>query len=171
MPSVQIIAVTTAEIGASGPIKKIYAVGLETAALALDEIEKRLKPGETANWLDTRKPQPGSRRSPPDLASVCRLSGKRASAFRYPQGKAMGGRNPSTRQRFRVQPLEPSMTDQPKSSADPARKRLLVGGADAGRSLQPDDISPAAVCLASDAAAMAAGANYEVTGGDSAKDI
>jgi hypothetical protein len=54
MPAVQIIAVTTAEIGASGPIKKIYAVGLETAALALDEIEKRLKPGETANWLDTR---------------------------------------------------------------------------------------------------------------------
>jgi NAD(P)-dependent dehydrogenase (short-subunit alcohol dehydrogenase family) len=37
--------------------------------------------------------------------------------------------------------------------------------------LQPDDISPAAVFLASDAAAMVTGANYEVTGGDSAKDI
>lgn len=37
--------------------------------------------------------------------------------------------------------------------------------------LQPDDISPAAVFLASDAAAMITGAEYEVTGGDSAKDI
>ena len=37
--------------------------------------------------------------------------------------------------------------------------------------LQPDDISPAAVFLASDAAAMVTGADYEVTGGDSAKDV
>ncbi|NOG69840.1 SDR family NAD(P)-dependent oxidoreductase [Roseicella sp. DB1501] len=37
--------------------------------------------------------------------------------------------------------------------------------------LQPDDISPAAVFLASEAAAMVTGAAYEVTGGDSAKDI
>ena len=37
--------------------------------------------------------------------------------------------------------------------------------------LQPDDISPAAVFLASDAANMVLGAEYEVTGGDSAKDI
>ena len=36
--------------------------------------------------------------------------------------------------------------------------------------LQPDDISPAAVFLASDAAAMVTGAEYEVTGGDSAKE-
>jgi NAD(P)-dependent dehydrogenase (short-subunit alcohol dehydrogenase family) len=36
---------------------------------------------------------------------------------------------------------------------------------------QPDDISPAAVFLASDAANMVTGAEYEVTGGDSAKDI
>jgi NAD(P)-dependent dehydrogenase (short-subunit alcohol dehydrogenase family) len=35
--------------------------------------------------------------------------------------------------------------------------------------LQPDDISPVAVFLASDAAAMVTGADYEVTGGDSAK--
>jgi NAD(P)-dependent dehydrogenase (short-subunit alcohol dehydrogenase family) len=35
---------------------------------------------------------------------------------------------------------------------------------------QPEDISPAAVFLASDAAAMVTGAEYEVTGGDSAKD-
>ncbi|MBV8971224.1 MAG: mycofactocin-coupled SDR family oxidoreductase [Sphingomonadaceae bacterium] len=35
--------------------------------------------------------------------------------------------------------------------------------------LQPDDISPIAVFLASDASAMATGANFEVTGGDSAK--
>jgi NAD(P)-dependent dehydrogenase (short-subunit alcohol dehydrogenase family) len=37
--------------------------------------------------------------------------------------------------------------------------------------LQPDDISPVAVFLASDAAAMVTGAEYEVTGGDSAKNI
>ena len=37
--------------------------------------------------------------------------------------------------------------------------------------LQPDDVSPAAVFLASDAANMVTGAEYEVTGGDSAKDI
>jgi NAD(P)-dependent dehydrogenase (short-subunit alcohol dehydrogenase family) len=37
--------------------------------------------------------------------------------------------------------------------------------------LQPDDISPAAVFLASDAANMVTGAEYEVTGGDSANDI
>jgi NAD(P)-dependent dehydrogenase (short-subunit alcohol dehydrogenase family) len=37
--------------------------------------------------------------------------------------------------------------------------------------LQPDDISPVAVFLASDAAAMVTGAEYEVTAGDSAKDI
>jgi NAD(P)-dependent dehydrogenase (short-subunit alcohol dehydrogenase family) len=37
--------------------------------------------------------------------------------------------------------------------------------------LQPDDISPAAIFLASDAANMVTGAEYEVTGGDSAKDI
>jgi NAD(P)-dependent dehydrogenase (short-subunit alcohol dehydrogenase family) len=37
--------------------------------------------------------------------------------------------------------------------------------------LQPDDISPAAVFLASDAAAMVTGAEYQVTGGDSAKDV
>jgi NAD(P)-dependent dehydrogenase (short-subunit alcohol dehydrogenase family) len=37
--------------------------------------------------------------------------------------------------------------------------------------LQPDDISPAAVFLASDAAALVTGAEFEVTAGDSAKDI
>ena len=37
--------------------------------------------------------------------------------------------------------------------------------------LQPTDISPAAVFLASDAAAMVTGAEFEVTGGDSAHDI
>jgi NAD(P)-dependent dehydrogenase (short-subunit alcohol dehydrogenase family) len=37
--------------------------------------------------------------------------------------------------------------------------------------LQPDDISPAAVFLASAAANMVTGAEYEVTGGDSAKDV
>jgi NAD(P)-dependent dehydrogenase (short-subunit alcohol dehydrogenase family) len=37
--------------------------------------------------------------------------------------------------------------------------------------LQPDDISPVAVFLASDGAAMVTGAEYEVTAGDSAKDV
>jgi NAD(P)-dependent dehydrogenase (short-subunit alcohol dehydrogenase family) len=37
--------------------------------------------------------------------------------------------------------------------------------------LQPEDISPVAVFLASDAAAMVTGADYEVTAGDSAKGI
>lgn len=37
--------------------------------------------------------------------------------------------------------------------------------------LQPDDVSPVAVFLASDAAAMVTGAEYEVTAGDSAKSI
>ena len=37
--------------------------------------------------------------------------------------------------------------------------------------LRPEDISPMAVFLASDAAAMCSGANFEVTGGDSAQDV
>ncbi|MBZ6078196.1 SDR family NAD(P)-dependent oxidoreductase [Microvirga puerhi] len=37
--------------------------------------------------------------------------------------------------------------------------------------LRPEDISPAAVFLASDAAAMVTGAEYEVTGGDSAHNV
>jgi NAD(P)-dependent dehydrogenase (short-subunit alcohol dehydrogenase family) len=37
--------------------------------------------------------------------------------------------------------------------------------------LQPDDISPIAALFTSDAAAMVTGAEYDVTGGDSAKDI
>jgi NAD(P)-dependent dehydrogenase (short-subunit alcohol dehydrogenase family) len=37
--------------------------------------------------------------------------------------------------------------------------------------VQPEDISPAVVFLASDAAAMVTGAEYEVTGGDSAHDV
>ena len=37
--------------------------------------------------------------------------------------------------------------------------------------LQPNDISPAAAFLTSDGADIVTGAEYEVTGGDSAKDI
>jgi NAD(P)-dependent dehydrogenase (short-subunit alcohol dehydrogenase family) len=37
--------------------------------------------------------------------------------------------------------------------------------------LQPDDISPAAVFLASDAANIVTSAEYEVTGGDSAREV
>jgi hypothetical protein len=54
MPAVQIIAVTTTEIGPSGPIKRIYAVGVETPELALDQISPRLKAGEVASWIDAR---------------------------------------------------------------------------------------------------------------------
>jgi hypothetical protein len=54
VPDVQIIAVTTAEIGPNGPVKKIYAVGFNEPDLALEEIGKKLKPSETAKWLDTR---------------------------------------------------------------------------------------------------------------------
>ncbi|MFP3435383.1 SDR family oxidoreductase [Paraburkholderia sp. SIMBA_061] len=37
--------------------------------------------------------------------------------------------------------------------------------------MQPEDVSPAAVYLASDAAAMITGSEIEVTGGDSAKSL
>lgn len=37
--------------------------------------------------------------------------------------------------------------------------------------LKPEDVSPMAVFLASDGAAMCSGANFEVTGGDSAQDV
>ncbi len=37
--------------------------------------------------------------------------------------------------------------------------------------LRPEDVSPMAVFLASDASAMCSGANFEVTGGDSAQDV
>jgi len=37
--------------------------------------------------------------------------------------------------------------------------------------LKPEDVSPMAVSLASDASAMCSGANFEVTGGDSAQDV
>jgi hypothetical protein len=54
MPVVQIIAVTTAEIGPNGPVKKIYAVGFDTADAAVEEMQKRLKAGEVAQWIDAR---------------------------------------------------------------------------------------------------------------------
>ncbi len=69
--------------------------------------------------------------------------------------------------------LSESMSEQGQKVQNPAPQQawdaraptvaLKVGW------LQPDDISPAAVFLASDAAAMVTGAEYEVTGGDSAK--
>lgn len=54
MSAVQIIAVTTTEIGPSGPTKRLYAVGVDTAELALEQISKRLKTGEVAHWIDAR---------------------------------------------------------------------------------------------------------------------
>jgi hypothetical protein len=53
-PKAQIVAVTTGEIGPGGPLKRIYAIGLETPSLAMDAIVPKLKPGETAKWLDAR---------------------------------------------------------------------------------------------------------------------
>jgi hypothetical protein len=54
MPRVQIIAVTTAEVGPAGPIKRLFAVGVDEPEAALQEIERRLKKNETAQWLDAR---------------------------------------------------------------------------------------------------------------------
>lgn len=62
---------------------------------------------------------------------------------------------------------KPSDNPSPQEAWDirAATEPLRVGW------MQPDDISPAAVFLASDAANMVTGAEYEVTGGDSAKDM
>jgi hypothetical protein len=54
MAVVQIIAVTTSDIGPMGPTKKIYAVGHETAEAALEGIQQHLKSREVAQWIDTR---------------------------------------------------------------------------------------------------------------------
>jgi hypothetical protein len=53
-PQAQIVAVTTAEIGPRGPLTKIYAVGFETQSQAMEAINPKLKPGETAKWLEAR---------------------------------------------------------------------------------------------------------------------
>jgi hypothetical protein len=54
MPVAQIIAVTTREFGPSGPVKRLFAVGSVTPDVALDLVQRRLKAGETAKWLDAR---------------------------------------------------------------------------------------------------------------------
>ena len=54
MPIVQIVAVTTNDIGPAGPIKKIFAVGVDSPEAALEQIEKRLKQGEKADCIDAR---------------------------------------------------------------------------------------------------------------------
>ncbi len=60
-------------------------------------------------------------------------------------------------------PKNPSETETWNNRAP--RVPLRVGW------LKAEDISPMAVFLASDASAMASGANFEVTGGDSAQDV
>lgn len=62
-------------------------------------------------------------------------------------------------------PVEPNPTPQEAWDVRAPTVPLKIGW------LQPDDISPAAVFLASDAAAMVTGAAYEVTGGDRAKAV
>jgi hypothetical protein len=37
----QIISVTTAEMGPAGPVKRLFAVAVDTRAAALEEIERR----------------------------------------------------------------------------------------------------------------------------------
>lgn len=54
MPNVQIISVTTSEVGPVGPIKRMFAVGVDEPEAALQEIERRLKRNETARWVDAR---------------------------------------------------------------------------------------------------------------------
>ncbi|WP_316190805.1 SDR family NAD(P)-dependent oxidoreductase [Bradyrhizobium sp. SZCCHNS2096] len=69
--------------------------------------------------------------------------------------------------------LSESMSEQGQKMQNPAPQQAWDARAPTAALkvgwLQPDDISPAAVFLASDAAAMVTGAEYEVTGGDSAK--
>jgi hypothetical protein len=60
---------------------------------------------------------------------------------------------------------EGRISDAAGSLGQPRADPLKVGW------LQPDDISPAAIVLNCDAAKLVTGAEYEVTGGDSAKDI
>jgi hypothetical protein len=50
----QIISVTTAEMGPAGPVKRLFAVAVDTRAAALEEIERRLKQNERAIWVDVR---------------------------------------------------------------------------------------------------------------------
>lgn len=45
---------TTNEVGPAGPVKRIFAAGFETPQEALDVVAGKLKPGETARWLDHR---------------------------------------------------------------------------------------------------------------------
>lgn len=54
MTAAQIVAVTTTEIGPSGPVRKLFAVGVAEVDVAVEEVTKRLKPGETARWVDAR---------------------------------------------------------------------------------------------------------------------
>ncbi len=51
----QIIVVTTTAVGPAGPLKRHYAVAVEDRELALREVGKKLKPSETARWLDARR--------------------------------------------------------------------------------------------------------------------
>ena len=54
MKGAHFIAVTTNEVGPIGPLRKTFAAGCETSQEALDVVAARLKPGETAQWLDHR---------------------------------------------------------------------------------------------------------------------
>jgi len=54
MTRAHFIAVTTNEVGPAGPTRKILAAGFESPDEALDVVAARLKPGETATWLEQR---------------------------------------------------------------------------------------------------------------------
>ena len=54
MTGAHFIAVTTNEIGPAGPAKQIFAAAFGTPEDALEVVTAKLKPGETARWLDCR---------------------------------------------------------------------------------------------------------------------
>ncbi len=54
MTRAHFIAVTTKKIGPTGPVMRIVAAGFDSADEALEVVLARLKPGETAKWLEQR---------------------------------------------------------------------------------------------------------------------
>jgi glucose 1-dehydrogenase len=75
---------------------------------------------------------------------------------------------------IRVNAIAPGNVHTPMNAAffeSPEYERTMIERTPFGRVGVVEDIAPVAVFLASDAAAMVTGAEYEVTAGDSAKDV
>jgi NAD(P)-dependent dehydrogenase (short-subunit alcohol dehydrogenase family) len=79
-------------------------------------------------------------------------------------------RNPLEEEERYAQVLEDSGRTPAGSSADEegARKTLTTKTPLGVPWIEPEDVAPVVVFLASDAASMVSGATYDVTGGDSA---